>query len=100
MPKKLPQASKASKAIRRCPSRGTPEHAQWRSNISQGMRHAKVKRRKAGVLSFQQAAIRYDLPVSFVKRKADLGEVRVLRAGSRTYIRVAEAERVFGETAA
>jgi hypothetical protein len=92
---KLPTAK-----VKRCPAAGTPEHVQWRSKVSEGMRKAQVKRRRAGVLTFTQTAVKYDLPVSFVKRKAALGELRVLRAGSRSYIRITEAERVFGETAA
>jgi hypothetical protein len=93
-------SAKLLKALKRRPRRGTPEHGRWRSNISAGMRKAKAQRHKAGVLTFMQTAIKYDLPVSFVKRKADLNEVRVLKAGSRRYIRAAEAERVFGDTAA
>ena len=88
---------KVSKAKRKTPRPGTPEFDDWRAKVSAGMRQAKTRRRKSGLLTFTQVAIKHDLPVGFVRRKADLGELRVVASGYRRYVREAEAERVFGQ---
>jgi hypothetical protein len=63
---------KVSKAKRKTPPPGTPEYEVWRAKVSAGMRRAKIRRRKSGLLTFTQVAIKYDLPPGFVRRKADL----------------------------
>jgi hypothetical protein len=91
---------KSRKAIQRSPLPGTPEHAEWKDKIRAGMRQAKRRRRKAGLLSITEVAVNWDLPLSFVKRKADDGELPFIRAGSRRYVWAEDAERVFKPTAA
>jgi hypothetical protein len=87
---------KVSKAKRKTPPPGTLEHEAWRAKVSAGMRRAKTRRRRSGLLTFTHVAIKYELPLGFVRRKADLGELRVVESGYRRYVREAEAERVFG----
>jgi hypothetical protein len=41
-------------------------------------------------------AYKYGLPASFVRRKADRGEIGVIESGPRRYIHESEAARVFG----
>jgi hypothetical protein len=87
---------KVSEAKRKTPPPGTPEYEAWRAKISAGMRRAKIRRRKSGLLTFTQVATKYDLPLGFVRRKADLREMQVVASGYRRYVREAEAERVLG----
>jgi hypothetical protein len=47
-----------------------------------------------------EVAVGWELPISFVKRKADDGELKTIRAGNRRYITSEEAERVFGKRSA
>jgi hypothetical protein len=89
--------NKARKAIQRSPRPGTAEHDAWRRKVSAGMRRAKRRRRAAGLLSLMEVAVGWELPLSFVKRKADDGELEVIRAGHRRYIRSGDALRVFGK---
>jgi hypothetical protein len=91
--------SKVSKArkVRRVPQQGTPEYTRWRDRVASGMRQGKIRRQQAGLLTLIQVAVRYNLPVCFVRRKARLEELRVIKSGRRAYIWANEAERVFGE---
>jgi hypothetical protein len=61
------------------------------------MRRAKRRRRRAGLLSLMEVAVAWELPFSFVNRKAVDGELQVIQAGSRRYVRAEDAERVFGK---
>jgi hypothetical protein len=61
------------------------------------MRRAKRRRRAKGVLSLTEVAVIHDLPRQFVKRAADLGELRTIKAGMRRYVRSEDAERAFGK---
>jgi hypothetical protein len=44
-----------------------------------------------------EVAVMWELPFNFVKRKADDGELEVIQAGSKRYVRTESAERVFGK---
>jgi hypothetical protein len=96
MPRKV---SKAKSKVQRTPPPGTQEHAAWRAKVSEGMRRAKVRRRKAGLLTLMQIAVKYELPLGFVRRKVDAGELQALKSGRRRYVRSGEAARAFGATA-
>ena len=91
------KVSKGRRKVRRVPLPGTLEYTRWRERVARGMREGKIRRQQAGLLTFVQVAVRYNLPLTFVRRKAELGELRVLKSGQRTYVRAAEAARVFGE---
>jgi hypothetical protein len=90
------QKAKKRTQQKKGPRRGEPGYAEWCRNIARGMRRERIRRRDAGLLTLRQAAVKYVLPLSFVKKKIAEGEVRILQAGSVVYIRDAEAERVFG----
>jgi hypothetical protein len=91
------KVSKGKRKVRRVPLPGTPEYARWRERVAAGMRQANIRRQKAGLLTFVQVAVRYNLPLCFIRRKAGLGELHVIKSGQRAYVRAAEADRVFGE---
>jgi hypothetical protein len=44
-----------------------------------------------------EVAVVWELPFGFIKRKADDGELQVIQAGSRRYVRSEDAEGVFGK---
>jgi hypothetical protein len=79
------------------PDAGTPEFKRWRANVVAGKRKSKARRRSAGLMSIQEVALQFGLPVSFVRRKADRGEVRTIESGPRRYIWITDAARVFGQ---
>jgi hypothetical protein len=87
----------SKKRAPRVPKPGTPHWAAWRKAISDGMRRAKSRRRAKGLLSLTEVAVLYQLPRLFVVRAADLGELRVIKAGMRRYVRTEEAEKTFGK---
>jgi hypothetical protein len=86
--------------VRRCPPVGTPEHEKWRENVAKGMRRAKRRRKTAGLLTLVEIAVRYELPLGFVRRKADARELTAIQAGRRRYFRIEDVEQAFGKTAA
>jgi hypothetical protein len=67
-----------------------------REAIKAGMRRAKRRRRAKGLLSLIEVAVLHDLPRQFVKRAADLGELRTIKSGRRRYVHAEDAERAFG----
>jgi hypothetical protein len=83
--------------VPRVPKTGTPQWAAWRKTISDGMRRAKSRQRAKGLRSLIEVAVLYELPKRFVVRAADLGELRVIKAGMRPYVRTEEAEKTFGK---
>jgi hypothetical protein len=64
------------------------------------MRKAKKQRRRAGIMTLNQVAVEFDVPLSFVRAMAREGGVRVMRAGKRIYVHRSEADRVFGDPGA
>jgi hypothetical protein len=91
---KSKKVSQSKERTRRVPPQGTPEYERWHRNVVAGMRRSRTLRRKAGLLTVTQVAREYGLPVSFIRRMADRGEIRV---GPGRYIWEREATRVFGQ---
>jgi hypothetical protein len=85
-----------TKRTRRVPVQGTVAYKVWRKNVLAGIRRSQMRRRKAGLFTIPETAEKRGLPVAFVKRKADRGEVATVESGARRYIHEAEADRVFG----
>jgi hypothetical protein len=82
---------------RRVPAQGTAAYKVWHKNVLAGIRKSHMRRRKAGLLTIPEVARERGLPVAFVKRKADRGEIATVESGARRYIFQSEADRVFGE---
>ena len=74
--------------------RRSPENRQWRLRVSEGIRQAAVRRRRAGLHSFNEAAVKTLHPVGALKRMADSGELRIVRRGNRRYIPASEIRRL------
>lgn len=72
---------------RRAPRAGTPEYQKWKEKIRMGMRAAKLRRRKAGLMTFMEVALDLCLPLYSVKRMVELNQIPAIQAGTRTYIR-------------
>jgi hypothetical protein len=85
-----------AKHSRKAPDPGTDRYERWRANVTVGRRKAKARRIKAGLLTIAETARKYGVSKAFVGRKADRREVRTIESGSRRFIHVDEAERVFG----
>jgi hypothetical protein len=100
MPKVSKDQNQEHRGGNRWPPAGTREHALWKKRVAAGMRKAKAQRRKAGILSVVQIAVEFDLPPAFTKRAilhaADTGELKIIWAGRRPYVRREDAERLFG----
>jgi hypothetical protein len=96
------KSQKVSKSIRgskrKVPDAGTPEYAKWRAKVVAGKRQSKARRQKAGLRTVREIARQYGVPVSFVGRMADRGEIGVIESGPRRFIHENEAVRVFGGT--
>jgi hypothetical protein len=85
---------------RHCPPAGTPEFSAWKKRVAAGMRRAIQQRKKAGILNVVQIAAEFDLPLAFTKQAvlhaAEAGELTLIRAGTRFYVRRPDAVRLFG----
>lgn len=69
------------------------QHGEWKQTIASGMRAAKLKRRKAGLRTFTEAAVETCAAVYAIKRAVHLGELKAVDVGSHKYIHRAELER-------
>lgn len=78
----------------------SPGHAEWVKKVSRAMRQGKARRRKAGLLTLGEMVYESNLPLRFIKRALDSGELACVRSGSRRYVHRAVFERWFGKTAA
>jgi excisionase family DNA binding protein len=81
----------------------SPEYAAWRRSLSTGKRKATLKRRAKGLHTPAEIAVQFALPVAFVRRMVESGELPAITSGARRYVRTGDVERVFGvreETAA
>jgi hypothetical protein len=81
---------------RKRPAVGSAEYERHRSKVISGMRAARKRRRNAGLLLPVEVAALYALPLPFVKRSMNAGELRVLQSGQRRYIRAESAELLYG----
>jgi hypothetical protein len=80
--------SRSRRNVRRVPAPGTPEFADWRANVAEGVRAAKLRRRAAGLLTLSEVAIELALPMGAVRKMFP-----VIRAGGRCYIRRSMVEK-------
>jgi hypothetical protein len=72
----------AGRHKRKVPPAGTEAHRIWRANVIAGVRAAKLRRRKAGLLTLREVAAETCLPVGAVRKVFP-----VIDAGGRCYVR-------------
>jgi hypothetical protein len=72
----------------------SPGHAEFRRRVSAGIRQAAERRRRAGLLSFNEVAVKTLHPVGALKRMADAGELRVISRGNRRFVPLSEVRRL------
>jgi excisionase family DNA binding protein len=68
-------------------------HAEWKRNIRNAMRRAKLRRREAGLVTYTEAAVETCLPLYAIKRLIASGELKAVDAGSHRYILRGELDR-------
>jgi len=83
--------------------RRSPEHIRWKKSISASMRKSRIRRRAAGLLTIEEAAVEMAFPSYTLHRMAECEQVHITLVGSRRYITRRELARLkaeFGENAA
>jgi hypothetical protein len=94
MPNQSTKATKRKKPLHPRDWR-SEKYTTWKTNIAEGMRDAKLKRRLAGLLTPTEVAVELGL-----SRRAVDGIFTAVAIGSRSYIRRADVERWKTETGA
>jgi hypothetical protein len=85
----------AGRHKREVPVAGTEAHRIWRANVVAGVRAAKLRRRKAGLLTLREVAAETCLPVGAVRKVFP-----VIQAGGRSYIRQSVVNKWKADTGA
>jgi hypothetical protein len=90
---------KLQKATAHPRDRESPAYESWKRRVSEGLRQAAQRRRRAGLLTFAEASVKTLHPIGALKRMADLGELRIVRRGNRRYVPLSEVRRLKREAA-
>ena len=82
-----------------CPGAETEMLAEWDRKAQGAAAEASWRELYARYQkAYPDLAAEFDLPVALVKRSADSGELPVIRAGNRRYVRRSDATMLFGKS--